>query len=199
MPDILKTMSLTESQMLELGTKSPDFNLTDVISGKSYKLSDFDDNKALLVMFICSHCPYVMHIEEKLTEVANSYLDKEVGVVAISSNDPDYESEDGPVGLKKQANKLGFNFPYLFDETQEVSKKYSAACTPDLFVFDEDQKLTYRGQFDDSRPGNGKPVTGEDLKETIDATLSGKPVDTDQKPSSGCNIKWKPGNEPKYY
>lgn len=191
-------MSLTKSQMLELGTKAPNFNLVDVISGKKYSLSDFQDKKAFLIMFICSHCPYVKHVEKKLTEVANLYFDKGVKVVAISSNDPDYVTEDGPKGLKKQAKKLGFKFPYLFDEDQEMAKKYSAACTPDLFLFDKDKKLVYRGQFDDSRPGNGKEVTGKDLRDAMDALLSNTSVTKDQKPSSGCNIKWKPGNEPNY-
>lgn len=190
-------MVLTRSTMLELGTEAPEFSLPDVVSAKAISLKDFKDKKALLVMFICSHCPYVKHVEGELAQISVDYA-QDVGVVAISANDPDYNYDDRPEGLKEQAERLGFAFPYLFDETQEVAKSYSAACTPDFFLFDKDQRLVYRGQLDDSRPENGNPVTGKDLREAINAVLSSKEVSNDQKPSAGCNIKWKPGNEPDY-
>jgi peroxiredoxin len=192
-------MVLTQSTMMKLGTSAPDFDLEDVVEGKKYSLSSFAGKKALLVMFICSHCPYVKHIERELSELGNKYMEKGVGVVAISSNDPNYDYDDRPEGLKEQAEKVGFKFPYLYDETQEVAKSYTAACTPDFFLFDEGNKLVYRGQLDDSRPENGKPVTGEDLTNALDAVLAGKEVSSDQKPSAGCNVKWKQGNEPEYY
>ena len=185
--------------MLELGTKAPDYSLPDVISGKSVSLKDLSSKKALLVMFICRHCPYVKHIEDELAKIGKDYKDRDVGIVAISSNDPDYDSDDRPESLKEQAESLGFNFPYLYDETQEVAKAYTAACTPDFFLFDKDQKLVYRGQLDGARPENGVPVTGKDLREAIEAVLADKSVNPDQKPSAGCNIKWKAGNEPDYY
>jgi len=203
-------MALTYSTMMKLGTGAPDFILSDVVSGNKYSLADFKDKKALLVMFICSHCPYVKHIEKEISKLGNDYRGEDVGVVAISANDPDYDSSDRPEGLKEQAKSAGFNFPYLFDETQEVAKKYTAACTPDFFLFakannleqsrEADSKfiLVYRGQLDDSRPENGKPVTGKDLREALDAVLSKKSVTSDQRPSAGCNIKWKYGNEPDY-
>jgi len=192
-------MVLTYSTMMKLGTKAPDFNLDDVSTGKKYSLSDFKGKKALLVMFICSHCPYVKHVESEIARLGNEYKDKGVGVVAISSNDPAYDYDDRPEGLKEQAESLNFEFPYLFDETQEVAKSYTAACTPDFFLFDKDGKLVYRGQLDDSRPENGKPVTGEDLMKALDAVLSGGEVSEAQKPSTGCNVKWKSGNEPNYF
>jgi len=191
-------MVLTYSTMMKIGTVAPDFNLPDVVSGNKYSLEDFKGKKALLVMFICSHCPYVKHVEAEISKLGNNYKDKGVGVVAISANDPNHDSNDRPEGLKEQAKTAGFEFPYLFDETQEVAKKYTAACTPDFFLFDGDPKLVYRGQLDDSRPENGKPVTGEDLKGALDAVLSEKKVNPDQKPSTGCNIKWKYGNEPDF-
>ena len=192
-------MSLTESTMLTLGTKSPDFCLTDVVTDRKVTLSDFKDKSAFLVMFICRHCPYVKHIEGELAKIGRDYEDKNLGIVAISSNDPDYAWEDGLKGLKEQAKSVGFSFPYLFDEDQSVAKAYTAACTPDFFLFDKDKKLVYRGQLDDSRPENGLPVTGKDLRSAIDNVLSGKDVDSNQKPSAGCNIKWKPGNSPSYF
>ena len=192
-------MSLTESTMLTLGTKSPDFCLTDVVTDRKVTLSDFKDKSAFLVMFICRHCPYVKHIEGELAKIGRDYEDKNLGIVAISSNDPDYAWEDGLKGLKEQAKSVGFSFPYLFDEDQSVAKAYTAACTPDFFLFDKDKKLVYRGQLDDSRPENGLPVTGKDLRNAIDNVLSGKSVDSNQKPSAGCNIKWKPGNSPSYF
>ena len=185
--------------MLKLETEAPDFILKDVVSGKKYSLKDFENKDALLVMFICRHCPYVKHVEQEIAKIAQDYSDRKLGMLAISSNDPDYESDDRPEGLKEQAESVGFTFPYLFDETQEVAKSYTAACTPDFFLFDGNKKLVYRGQLDDSRPCNGKPVTGNDLRNAIDAVLEGKTFSEEQKPSSGCNIKWKKGNEPGYY
>ncbi|MFC1710484.1 thioredoxin family protein [Patescibacteria group bacterium] len=192
-------MVLTRSTMLSLGTKSPDFSLLDVVTNKKVNLSDFKGKSALLVMFICSHCPYVKHVEEELVKIGEDYKDKDLGIVAISSNDPDYDWEDKPEGLKKQAESAGFTFPYLIDEDQSVAKTYTAACTPDFFLFDKENKLAYRGQLDDSRPENGMPVTGKDLRNAIDSVLSGGEVDSDQKPSAGCNIKWKQGNAPSYF
>ncbi len=191
-------MALTDSTMMPLGTKAPDFNLTDVTSGEKVSLSDLNDNKALLVIFICQHCPYVKHVEDEIARIGKDYQDKGLGLVAISSNDTSSHPADSPQHLKQQAKKLGFNFPYLFDQDQSVAKKYTAACTPDFFLFDGDRELIYRGQLDDSRPGNNIPVTGESLREAIDAFLNDQPVSKEQKPSSGCNIKWKPGNQPDY-
>jgi len=184
-------MARTESTMLPLGTAAPDFALPDVTSGAVNKLNDFAGRDALLVMFICQHCPFVQHVQKQLAQLGKDYQGKSIGVVAISSNDAETFPEDGPEGLREQAAEYGFIFPYLFDESQEVARSYSAACTPDFFLFDRERKLVYRGQLDDSRPGNERPVTGKDLREAIDATLAGKPVSTDQKPSIGCNIKWK--------
>jgi len=192
-------MALTESTMLTLGTKSPDFRLVDVVTNREVTLSDFKDGNAFLVMFICRHCPYVKHIEEELAKIGRDYKGKSLGIVAISSNDPDYAWEDRLEGLKEQAESVGFSFPYLFDEDQSVAKAYTAACTPDFFLFDKDKKLVYRGQLDDSRPENGLPVTGKDLRNAIDNVLIGKSIDASQKPSAGCNIKWKQGNSPSYF
>lgn len=184
---------------MSLETKAPDFKLPDVVTGNDVSLADFSEKNALLIMFICRHCPYVKHIEKELVRLARDYLDKGIGIVAISSNDPNYDSDDNLEGLKKQAQVLGFNFPYLFDETQEVAKSYTAACTPDFFLFDKENKLVYRGQLDSSRPENREPNNGKDLRSAIDAVLSGSRVNPEQRPSAGCNIKWKPGNEPDYY
>jgi peroxiredoxin len=184
-------MALTESTMLELGTTAPDFALTDVVTGKTVHRDDLGGRKALLVMFICTHCPYVKHVEKGLAALGADYEGKPVSIVAISSNDAANYPDDSPAGLKQQAQTLGFHFPYLYDETQSVAHAYKAACTPDLFLFDGDLRLVYRGQFDGSRPGNGIPVTGEDLRAAIDTVLAGKPPLTDQRPSIGCNIKWK--------
>ena len=189
-------MVVTPSTMLKLGTRAPDFSLPDVIAGRTVSLKDFSDKKALLVMFICRHCPYVKHVEREIAKIGEDYADKSVGIVAISSNDIEKYPTDAPEGLKEQAQELGFNFPYLCDETQEVAKAYTAVCTPDFFLFDRSANLVYRGQFDGSRPGNDEPVTGSDIREAMEAVLADKPPITDQKPSSGCNIKWKPGNEP---
>lgn len=184
--------------MIKLGTKAPDFTLPDVVSGKEVSLSDFEGKKALLVAFICQHCPYVQHVEEEIARIGKDYQDKDVGIVAISANDTDSHPTDAPQFLKQQAEELGFTFPYLFDESQKVAQKYTAACTPDFFLFDQDRKLVYRGQLDNSRPGNNQPVTGKDLRAAIEAVLHNQPVSKNQKPSSGCNIKWKPGNQPDY-
>lgn len=184
-------MALTESTMLELGTTAPDFALTDVVSGRTVRRDDLRGQKALLVMFLCAHCPYVKHIEKGLATLGADYADKPVSVVAISSNDAVNFPADNPEGLKRQAETLGFRFPYLYDATQQVARAYKAACTPDFFLFDSELKLVYRGEFDRSRPGNGVAVTGEDLRAAIDAVLAGKPALKDQRPSIGCNIKWK--------
>jgi len=184
-------MSLTESTMLSLGTPAPDFNLPDVVSGETVSLDQLAGKKGLLVMFICRHCPYVVHVQEELARLGAEYADRDLGIVAISSNDAVNYPDDAPENLKAQARRLGFRFPYLYDESQDVARQYTAACTPDFFLFDEKRSLVYRGQLDDSRPGNGKPVTGRDLRSAIDAVLAGQPVDPAQRPSGGCNIKWK--------
>ncbi len=184
-------MALTESTMLELGTTAPDFALTDVVTGKTVRRDDFRGQKALLVIFICAHCPYVKHIEKGLAALGKDYAGQPLGLVAISSNDATTHPADNPAGLKQQAETFGFNFPYLYDETQAVARAYKAACTPDFFLFDGNHRLVYRGQFDASRPGNGIPVTGKDLRAALDLVLAGKPVPTEQRPSIGCNIKWK--------
>jgi peroxiredoxin len=184
-------MALTESTMLELGTAAPDFALPDVVTGKTVARDDFRGQKALLVLFICAHCPYVKHVEKGLAALGKDYAARPLAMVAISANDAVTHPDDSPGGLKQQAETRGFVFPYLYDETQAVAHAYKAACTPDLFLFDADFRLVYRGQFDSSRPGNSVPVTGEDLRAAIDAVLAGKPVPADQRPSIGCNIKWK--------
>lgn len=189
-------MSLTPSSMLPLGTMAPPFKLPEVTSGQTVSLDDFAGRDVLLVMFICRHCPYVQHIEKELARIGRDYERKSLGIVAISANDADGYPEDAPPGLKTQAQTAGFGFPYLYDESQAVAKAYSAACTPDFFVFDKGRRLVYRGQLDDSRPGNGKPLTGNDLRAALDAVLIGQPIKIKQKPSTGCNIKWKPGTPP---
>ena len=186
------------STMLALGTKAPDFELPDVVTGTTVSIRDFDGKRALLVMFICRHCPYVKHVRAELARLGRDFADSDLAIVAISSNDPAAYPEDAPEGLAEDARDAGYAFPYLFDETQEVAKAYTAACTPDLFLFDDDRALVYRGQLDDSRPSNGLPVTGEDLRAAIDAVLSGGPVSQDQRASIGCGIKWRAGNEPAY-
>lgn len=191
-------MALTTSTMLPIGTNAPAFSLMDVVSGKKINLKTFADKQALLVMFICTHCPYVKHVQNELARVGSDYRGKSVGIVAISANNPVSHPDDAPEKLKAMAEKLGFSFPYCFDETQETAKTYTAACTPDFFLFDKDRKLVYRGQLDDSRPGNGKPNDGRDLRDAVDAVLADKPVSPEQKPSLGCNIKWRAGNEPPY-
>lgn len=184
------------STMLELGTRAPSFALPDVRSGKTVRLEDFDSADALLVMFLCAHCPYVKHVEQELARLGRDYEDRGLAIVAIGSNDPAQYPDDAPEKLAEQAERLGFGFPYLFDETQEVAKAYTAACTPDFFLFDEDRKLVYRGQLDSSRPRNDQPVTGAALRAAIDAVLEGGSVPKEQMPSMGCGIKWKPGNAP---
>lgn len=189
---------MTVSAMLQLGTKAPDFSLSDVVSGKTISLSDFAGKKALLIMFICKHCPFVQHVKHEIAKIGNEYMTKGVGVMAISSNDATAYPEDSPEGLQEMSRELSFAFPYVYDESQEVAKAYTAACTPDIFIFDNKQELVYRGQIDDSRPSNGLPVTGKDLREALDAVLSGKEISSMQKPSMGCGITWKEGNEPSY-
>ena len=186
------------STMLALGTKAPDFELPDVVTGRTVSIRDFDGERALLVMFICRHCPYVRHVRSELARLGRDFADSELAIVAISANDPDGYPEDAPESLAAEAREAGYAFPYLFDETQEVAKAYTAACTPDFFLFDADRALVYRGQLDDSRPSNGLPVTGEDLRAAIDAVLSGGPVAQEQRASIGCGIKWRAGNEPAY-
>jgi len=191
-------MVAVNSTMLPLGTKAPAFRLPDT-GGKTVSLADFNGAPALLVVFMCNHCPYVKHIRSGLAQLARDYQPRGVAVVGISSNDVANYPADSPAKMAEEAKAAGYIFPYLYDETQQVAKDYRAACTPDIFLFDKDQRLAYRGQMDDSRPGNGLPVTGKDLRAALDAILAGKPVPPAQKPSIGCNIKWKPGNEPDYF
>lgn len=183
--------------MLPLGTSAPDFRLPDT-NGKIVSLADFKTAPALAVLFICNHCPYVKHIRAGLADLAREYQKRGAAIVAISSNDVKNYPDDSPEKMKKEVAAAGYVFPYLYDESQSVARAYQAACTPDIFVFDKNHKLAYRGQFDDSRPGNGRPVTGKDLRAALDAILQGKPVPDPQTPSIGCNIKWKSGNEPRY-
>jgi peroxiredoxin len=191
-------MARTPSTMLALGTRAPDFDLPD-FDGKRHALGDFAASPALLVTFICEHCPFVRHIRGEFARFAREYSSRGLAVVAINSNDLDAYPQDGPDAMREEARSLGYVFPYLVDATQATARSYRAACTPDFFLFDADRRLAYRGQFDDSRPGNGKPVTGADLRRAVDAVLAGAPVAADQFPSLGCNIKWKPGSEPDYY
>jgi peroxiredoxin len=184
--------------MLALGTLAPAFSLPEVTTGEIVSLDTFKEKKAVLVMFICNHCPYVVHVRDELAKLGKDYKDKDIGIVAISANDAKKYPADAPGKLKEMAKKIGFTFPFCYDESQETAKKYSATCTPDFFLFDKDRKLVYRGQLDDSRPGSDVKVTGKDLRAAIEAVLADKPVPKDQKPSVGCNIKWKPGNEPEY-
>lgn len=184
-------MARTESTMLALGTPAPDFALTDVTTGRIVRRDDFRGRPGLLVLFLCAHCPYVKHIEKSLGELGEHYAESGLAIVAISSNDVAAYPEDSPEHMRVQAEANAFGFPYLYDETQEVARAYQAACTPDFFLFDGEQKLVYRGEYDSSRPGNGIPVSGEDLRFSIDLLLKGQPVPADQRPSLGCNIKWK--------
>ncbi|MFM7221185.1 MAG: thioredoxin family protein [Nodosilinea sp.] len=192
-------MVMVESTMLPLGTAAPDFNLTDVVSGQAVSLASFAAAPALLVMFICRHCPFVKHVEAELARLGRDYQPRGVAMVAISANSLQTHPQDGPEHLKAQAQEQGFTFPYCFDATQAVAKQYTAACTPDFFVFDQHRRLVYRGQLDGSRPSNGLPVTGADLRQALEAVLTGQPLAPDQKPSIGCNIKWTPGNQPSYF
>jgi len=191
-------MARVASTMLPLGTLAPDFQLPDVF-GETISLATMKGKQGLLVMFICKHCPFVKHVEAQLAQIGKDYEDKNLGIVAISANDASNYPDDAPDQLQAMAKELGFTFPLCYDETQETAKAYTAACTPDFFLFDGNRSLVYRGQLDDSRPGNDKPVTGQDLRNAIDAVLAGKPISDMQKPSIGCNIKWKPGNAPAYF
>lgn len=190
-------MALTPSTMLPLGTSAPDFSLSDTVSGRKMSLADFKGKKALVVMFICNHCPYVKHLKPALVQLGKDYETKDAAIVAISANDPGTHPDDSPEKLGAEAKSLGYRFPMLFDETQKVAQAYKAACTPDFYVFDGARKLAYRGQFDSSRPGKGE-ATGSDLRAAVDAVIAGKAAASKQQPSIGCNIKWRPGNEPKY-
>jgi peroxiredoxin len=191
-------MVKTPSTMLALGTKAPPFRLPDP-AGRSYSLDDFAEAPGLVVAFICNHCPFVQHIRDELARFGRDVQERGLAVVAINSNDVQTHPDDAPVKMAEEIERVGYSFPYLVDETQEVAKAYRAACTPDFFLFDRDRRLVYRGQFDASRPGNDLTVTGADLRAAVDALLTGTEIDADQRPSVGCNIKWKPGNEPEYF
>jgi peroxiredoxin len=187
-----------ESTMLPLGTIAPDFRLPEPASGRMVSRSDFRSAPALLVIFLCNHCPYVKHVQKEVARLVEEYQKTGLSAVGISSNDIASHPQDGPEMMAKEAASAGYTFPYLYDESQEVAKAYHAACTPDFFLFDKNRELVYRGQMDGSRPGNGVPLTGSDLRGALDAVRAGKPVSADQKASRGCGIKWKPGNEPEY-
>jgi peroxiredoxin len=191
-------MSLTPSTMLPLGSQAPDFNLPDS-AGNMVSISDFKDTPALLVVFMCNHCPYVKHVRPVMVPLVKEYQKKGVAVIAINSNDSESYPDDSPEKMRKDQKEHNYSFPYLIDESQRVAKAFRAACTPDIFLFDKDKKLAYRGQMDGSRPGNNVPITGQDLRHAMDAVLEGRSIDENQKPSMGCNIKWKPGNEPDYF
>jgi peroxiredoxin len=182
--------------MTKLGSRLPEFSLRDVTTGRVVSDGDVGRTKALLVMFICRHCPYVAHVRSEIARLAVDYADADISIVAISSNDPEAYPEDAPESLAEEAREAGYRFPYLFDDTQETAKAFGAACTPDFFLYDVSRELVYRGQLDDSRPRNGIPVTGNDLRAAINAVLNGRTVSPDQRPSVGCSIKWRPGNEP---
>lgn len=184
-------MALTESNMLELGTLAPAFHLTDVVSGESITMDDLQSDLGTIIMFWCNHCPYVMHVTDKVIEIAEKYMMKGFNFAAISSNDVIRYPQDGPDKMRTLAEQKDYPFPYLFDETQNVAKDYDAACTPDFYVFDRNLELVYRGQLDSSRPGNDKPLTGEDLIDALDALIMKAPIDPRQRPSAGCNIKWR--------
>jgi peroxiredoxin len=191
-------MARTPSTMLPLGTQAPDFELLDC-DGKSWRLADFAEADGLLVMFICNHCPFVVHVREELARLADEYNARDIAVVGIMSNDYAAYPDDAPAKMRLEVAEQGYHFPYLVDEDQSVAKAYQAACTPDFFLFDRERKLVYRGQLDGSRPGNDVPVNGADLRRALDALLVGRGAVEQQVPSIGCNIKWKPGNEPPYY
>jgi peroxiredoxin len=192
-------MVRTVSTMLELGVQAPDFRLPEPATGRTISLEDFKEAPALLVIFMCNHCPYVKHIRGALADFAREYQPKGLAVVGINANDVQNYPDDGPEKMVEEVESQGYLFPYLYDGTQAVAKAYKAACTPDFFLFNKDQKLVYRGQFDDSRPGNNLPVTGNDLRSAVEAVLNGEAISSEQQPSMGCNIKWKPGNEPDYF
>jgi peroxiredoxin len=187
------------STMLPLGTKAPDFTLLDTVSGETVSLSDYDGKKAVLVMFICNHCPYVQHVRSELARFGSDYAGSDLGIVAVSPNDPESYPDDSPEMMKREAETHGYTFPYLFDEDQTVAAAYTAMCTPDFFLFDEKRELVYRGRFDETRPNMGAKATGADLRAAVDAVLTGEPVSEEQWPSMGCSIKWKPGNVPSYF
>ena len=191
-------MALTPSTMLPLGTPAPGFSLPEVSSGTTVSLATFTGTRALLVMFICRHCPYVVHVQEELARLGRDYAGRETGIVAISANDAATYPEDAPPRLRAMAKTVGFTFPFCYDESQATARAYTAACTPDFFLFDAKRRLVYRGQLDDSRPGNGKPLTGRDLRDALDAVLAGRPVTPHQRASVGCSIKWKRGQAPTY-
>ncbi|RNL95054.1 thioredoxin family protein [Sinomicrobium pectinilyticum] len=184
-------MARTPSNMLALGTRAPEFDLPDTVSGKNISLSDIRGETATVIMFICNHCPFVKHVNPEITRLATDYGGKGIGFAAVSSNDAENYPDDAPGLMAENAREQGFPFPYLYDETQETAKAYDAACTPDFYIFDKALQLVYRGQLDDSRPGNGIPVTGKDMRAALDALLKGEKVPEIQKPSIGCNIKWK--------
>jgi peroxiredoxin len=190
-------MALTPSTMLELATKAPGFRLPDT-EGKMVALDDFAGAPALLVVFLCNHCPYVKHVRHELARLARAYQERGVAIVGINANDATAYPDDSPARMRQEKAEVGYTFPYLYDESQDVAQAYQAACTPDFFLFDRERKLVYRGQLDDSRPQSATPVTGKDLRAALDAVLAGTPVAGQQRPSMGCNIKWKPGNEPRY-
>ena len=192
-------MAQTASTMLPLGTPAPTFDLPEPATGRTVTLTDFQNAPALLVIFMCNHCPFVKHLRQGLAQFTREYQDRGLAIVAVSANDVANYPEDSPARMVEEARVFGYPFPYLYDETQVVAKAYRAACTPDFFLFDAGRKLVYRGQFDGSRPGNNLPVTGADLRAAADAALAGQPVSSNQKPSIGCNIKWKAGNGPEYY
>lgn len=189
-------MALTASTMLPIGTEAFNFALPDVANGQQITIEAFQERTALLIIFLSRHCPYVQHVKGELAKLGRDFVSRSVGIVAICSNDAAHYPEDSPAKLEEMARE--FNFPLCHDESQAVAKSYRAACTPDFFLFDQNRKLVYRGQLDDSRPGNDVPVTGRDLRAAVEAVLEGKPVSADQRPSLGCNIKWKPGQEPAY-
>ena len=191
-------MVQTPSTMLPLGTRAPAFSMVEPATGRTWSLADFRA-KTLVVMFICNHCPFVIHVRDEITRLARDYTGRGVDFVAINSNSAESHPQDGPVHMAEMVRELGWTFPFLFDATQEVAKAYHAACTPDFYVFDAARRLCYRGQLDDSRPSNGKPVTGADLRAAIDAVAAGRAAPAEQRASIGCNIKWKPGNEPDYF
>ena len=184
-------MPAVESNMFPLGQQAPSFELINAVDGKAIRLEDVKSDIATVIMFICNHCPYVKHVQHELVRLANDYQSRGIAFIAINSNDVEKYPDDSPENMKKVAEELGYPFPYLFDETQEVAKAYQAACTPDFYIFDSELKCVYRGQLDDSRPGNGKPVTGESIRAALDALLHNEPVQNTQKPSIGCSIKWK--------
>lgn len=196
-------MAAVPSTMLPLGTPAPGFSLPDAVTGRTFTLDSFREARALVVMFICNHCPFVKHVRQEIARVARDYAPRGVAFVGINSNDVEKYPDDAPPKMKQEALEAGYAFPYLFDESQAVAKAYRAACTPDFYVFDGQRRLVYRGQLDDSRPPGRSTtpvaVTGKDLRAALDAVLAGRPVPADQKPSIGCSIKWKPGNEPDYY